>query len=196
MSPVVILTVGVDEIEFHAYEDLLCQLSFFRAALRSGFKETTDKKISMPEDEPLVIAALIEYLYVGNYTYTYGRDLGSVEKNNVPPPDMKEGSFHLRVYATSFKYDCQGLAQAAMGSLVFVLQRLDGMAVVQLLKESYDRGCGTALWGMGEEMSTLKKRLPEILKGVYVTHDKDMADIILECPALANDLLRLSVSGH
>lgn len=195
MSPVVILTVGEDEIKFHVYEDLLCSLPFFRAALKSGFKETADKKINMPEDEPVIIAAVIEYLYVGNYTYAYGRELGTVEKNKTPPPDLKEGSFHLRVYATAFKYDCQGLVEAAMGSLIYVLQQLDGIAVVQLLKEVYDKSCGAAFWEAGKDMSAFKKKLPGILKDVYVTNGEDMKDFIYECPSLANDLLRLSVSG-
>lgn len=196
MSPVIILTVGVEEITFHVYEDLLCCLPFFRAALQSGFKETADKKIRMPEDEPVIIAALIEYLYVGNYTYTYGRDLDVTQTNNTPPPDLMEGLFHLQVYATAFKYDCQGLAEAALGSVIYVLQQLEGIVVVQLLKEAYNRSCGTALLEAGEDISAFKGRLPEILKRAYVTHGEDMKDLIHECPDLANDLLRLAVSGH
>lgn len=196
MSPIVSLTVGEDGIEFNVYEDLLCSLPFFRAALKGGFKETADKKINMPEDEPVIIAAFIEYLYVGNYTYAYGRDLDVVGENKTPPPDLEEGLFHLRVYATASKYDCQGLVEAAMGSLIYVLQQLDGIAIVQLLREVYHRSCGTALWEAGDGMSAFKKKLPGILKDLYVSHGEDMKDCVYECPALANDLLQLSVSGR
>lgn len=191
MSPVVMLVVGEERTEFRAYEDILCRLPFFRAALLNGFKETTDKKITMPEDEPEIIAALLEFLYVGHYTYTFERD--GIKPNSTPPCDLLEGSFHLRLYAAAFKYDCPGLVEAALKSVVYVLTHLDGIDVVLLLKESYDGGCDTALWDAGEDMASFKTKLPGILNRVFVTHSKGMKDIVFECPALSFDLLRLSV---
>lgn len=196
MSPVVTLIVGEEGTEFHAYEDILCRLPFFRAALLHGFKETADKKITMPEDEPEIVAALVEFLYVTSYTYTYDPKQDGVKAEQTPPCDLREGSFHLGLYAAAFKYDCQELAEAAMSNLINVLQQLDGIDVVELLKETYDRGCDTAAWEAGEEMAAFKEKLPEILKRVYVTHGGEMKNIVFECPALANDLLRLSVAKH
>lgn len=193
MSPVVILIVG-EGTEFHAYEDILCRLPFFRAALLSGFKETSDKTITMPEDEPEIVAALIEFLYVEHYTYTFERD-GLKTKSN-PPCDRQEGSFHLRLYAAAFKYNCQGLAAAAMRNAIYVLQQLDGIDVVLLLKEAYDRGCDKALWDAGEDIVSFKTKLPGILKRVFVTDNKGLMDIVFECPGLSFDLLRLSVDKH
>lgn len=196
MSPIITLTVGDERTEFHAYEDILCRLPFFRAALLNGFKETADKKITMPEDEPEIVAALVEFLYVGSYTYTYDPEQEAAKANHTSPCNLKEGSFHLRLFAVAFKYDCQDLAEAAMTSLIYVLQQLDNIDVVELLKETYDRGCGAAAWEAGEDMAAFKDRLPEILKRAYVTHCEEMKNIVFECPALANDLLRLSVAKH
>lgn len=190
MSPIITLAVGVEEIDMYAYEDVLCRLPFFRAALRTGFKETFDKRILMPDEEPEIVAALIEFLYVESYTYTYTPELDTA---HTPPCDLSEGSFHLRVYATASKYDCQGLVEAAMASLIHVMRHIDGIDVVQLLKETYLRGCNIPLW---EAMAALKHELPAILKRVYLTHRQDMKNIIFECPLLAHDLLELSVSAH
>lgn len=194
MSPVITLTVGQEETEFHAYEDILCRLPFFRAALLSGFKETADKKITMPEDEPEIIAALVEFLLVGTYTYTY--DLGSEHDTGeqTSPCDLQEGSFHLRLYAVAFKYDCAELAGAALRSLVNVLQHLSGIEVIELLKETYERGCDTAVWGC-DGMEEFKQKLPGIIKRVYVTHCDEMIDMVSGCSGLANDLLRLAVAN-
>lgn len=196
MSTVVTLTVGVEEVEFHVYENVLCRLPFFHAALQTGFKETSDKKITMPDEDPEIVAAMVEFLYVGSYTYTHGPNLDVSQTIVTPPCDLTEGSFHLRVYATAFKYDCQDLVKVAMGSLIYVLERIEGIDVVLLLKETCLRGCDIALWEAGDEIGALKQKLPGILKRLYVTHSEDMKDIISECPSLANDLLRLSVSTH
>lgn len=192
MSPIVILAVG-EGTEFQAYEDILCRLPFFRAALLGGFKETSDKKITMPEDEPEIIAALVEFLYVGHYTYSFERD-GTKTKSN-PPCDLQEGSFHLRLYAAAFKYDCQALAAAAMSSVIYVLHQLNDIDVVRLLKETYDRGCDTALWDAGADIVSFKSNLPGILKRVFVTDNMGLKDIVFECPGLSFELLRLAVNA-
>lgn len=196
MSPVITLIVGETGTEFYAHEDILCRLPFFRAALNSGFKESADKKITMPEDEPEIIAALVEFLFVKTYTYTYNPGQESAKGKQTSPCDLREGSFHLRLYATAFKYGCEELAGAALTSLVHTLQQLDGIEVVKLLKETYDRGCDTAVWGAGEDMKAFKRRLPGIIKRVYVTDGEEMKGIVAECSDMANDLLQLAVANN
>lgn len=194
MSQVVTLLVGEEGTEFHAYENILCHLPFFSAALLTGFKETGEKKIRMPEDDPEIIAALVEFLYVRNYTYSFDPNQDTIKTHQTSPCDLKEGSFHLRLYVAASKYDCPDLTKAAMENLIYVLQQLDGINILELLKETYDRGCETATWGAGEEMEKFKRKLPEILERLYITHSEEMKNMVFECPALANDLLRLSVA--
>lgn len=199
MSSVVTLTVGEEQINFYTNQDVLCRLPFFRAALHNGFRESAEKKITMPDDEPEIIAALIEFLAGGTYTYTYRPFPNTTETKNVArgaPYDLMEGSFHLRVYATAFKYDCQGLVSAAMESLIDVLRQIDGIDIIQLLKESYLRGCDIYMLANGGDMDSVKQKLPGILQCVYDSHSQEMKDIVCECPTLANDLLRLSVAAR
>jgi hypothetical protein len=63
----VTLTVGADGRLFAAHEDVLRQSPFFDAACRGGFFDAQNRRISLPEEEPEVFSAILEYLYKGDY---------------------------------------------------------------------------------------------------------------------------------
>jgi hypothetical protein len=69
-SPIVTLVVGRDGRLFAAHEDVLCQSPFFGAAVRNRLyngQPQTSKRISLPDEEPEVFSAVLEYLYKGDY---------------------------------------------------------------------------------------------------------------------------------
>ncbi|KAM0321573.1 hypothetical protein ACHAQA_010063 [Verticillium albo-atrum] len=67
-SPIVTLTVGREGRLFAAHEDVLRQAPFFEAACRdSHFFDAQSKRISLPDEEPEVFSAVLEYLYKGDY---------------------------------------------------------------------------------------------------------------------------------
>lgn len=66
-SPIVTLTVGREGRLFAAHEDVLRQSPFFDAACRSIFPDAQSRRISLPEEEPEVFSAVLEYLYKGDY---------------------------------------------------------------------------------------------------------------------------------
>lgn len=73
-SPIVTLTVGPDGRLFAAHEDVLCQAPFFEVACRGsafpkspGLSKPQSKRISLPDEEPEVFSAVLEYLYKGDY---------------------------------------------------------------------------------------------------------------------------------
>jgi len=66
-SPIVTLTVGGEGRLFAAHEDVLCQSPFFEAACRGQFLGAQSKRISLPDEEPEVFSAVLEYLYKGDY---------------------------------------------------------------------------------------------------------------------------------
>lgn len=78
---------------------------FFPAVPHNRLKETADRKIPMPEDEPEVIAALDEFLLISTYTYTYDPGHGRVKGENTSPYDVPAGSFHLHIHAAASRYD-------------------------------------------------------------------------------------------
>lgn len=60
------MTVYVGDVknEFHIHQNLLCGAStFFDAAFTSKFKEGSEKKMTLPEDDPEVFEAFVQWLY-------------------------------------------------------------------------------------------------------------------------------------
>lgn len=191
MSPVIQLHVGSTPVTFHAYEDIICRLPFFRAALHGGFREATDKSISMPDDAPDIVASLLEFLYIGSYTYTFD----GAATTDAPVKDMAEALFHVRLHALACKYDCEALAVVQRRSIGYVLDGLDGMDVVNVLREMYDTGLVVRDWDGSEEMAAVTNRVPGILRELYGACEEELECVWAECPGLAADLLRLLAVG-
>ncbi|POR33530.1 Uncharacterized protein TPAR_06279 [Tolypocladium paradoxum] len=78
-SPIVTLTVGRDGRLFAAHEDVLRQSPFFDAACRANFPDAQSRRISLPDEEPEVFSAILEYLYKGDY---YPRLLHNRHRNS------------------------------------------------------------------------------------------------------------------
>jgi len=66
-SPIVTLTVGHEGRLFAAHEDVLCQAPFFEKVLRGNYLDAQNKRIALPDEEPEVFSAVLEYLYKGDY---------------------------------------------------------------------------------------------------------------------------------
>jgi hypothetical protein len=66
-SPIVTLTIGREGRLFAAHEDVLRQAPFFEAACRGQFHDAQSRRISLPDEEPEVFSAVLEYLYKGDY---------------------------------------------------------------------------------------------------------------------------------
>lgn len=189
MSPISTLLVGPKQNVFHVYERIVCRLPFFTAALNGQFREASHKRILMPEDDPSSIAALIEFLYTGHYTYPYISEDES-SSPDVPVVDRVEGMFHIGVYVVASKYDCQELSKAAIVSLANVLDGLKGIESVRLWKEAYQSGLNL---DHVKDFPELNSKMVSMLKDGYAEHHEEMAMTIKDIPELGNDLLKLMV---
>lgn len=188
MSPVILLQVGPTPVTFHAYEAIICRLPFFQAALHGGFREATDKVIVLPDDDVDTVASLLEFLYLGTYAYTYAADAPARAK------DLAEASFHVRLHALASKYDCAELVELQRRSVACVLEGLDGMHVMLVVKEMYESGWGVREWDQ-EMMAPVKRRIPAIVKTLYESCEDELEAVWATCPGLAQELLRLVVLG-
>lgn len=202
MSPIVILRIGPDYTQFCAHEEILCQLAFFRAALQGGFRESLDKTIIMADDEPRQIAALIEFLSTGSYTYasmpagpvdaeTPDNTDDSAGSADIPGRDISEGIFHAAVHATARKYDCENLAQSSRKNFVYALIKLDGIDVMRLWRAAYLNGVYLSQFETDHNVQFLTNGLHQLVGDAYSTDREEMEWIVSEDPALATDLLRL-----
>ncbi|PHH92909.1 hypothetical protein CDD83_3740 [Cordyceps sp. RAO-2017] len=105
-SPIVTLTVGRDGRLFAAHQDVLCQSPFFDAACRdSYFVDGQARRISLPDEEPEVFSALLEYLYKGDYypRLLHDRRRNSWELEDGPrtSPNPEAGSGRATVHLSS-----------------------------------------------------------------------------------------------
>ncbi|ROT36674.1 hypothetical protein SODALDRAFT_204800 [Sodiomyces alkalinus F11] len=86
-SPIVTLMVGREGRLFAAHEDVLRQAPFFDAACRDRhFVDAQSKRISLPDEEPEVFSAVLEYLYKGDYypRLVHNRQRNSWEVEDAP----------------------------------------------------------------------------------------------------------------
>lgn len=99
-SPIVTLTVGREGRLFAAHEEVLCQSPFFEQACRDQYLEAQSKRIALPDQEPEVFSAVLEYLYKGDY---YPRLLHNKHRNSweledavrsTPDPSSDKPSHH------------------------------------------------------------------------------------------------------
>lgn len=193
MSPIITLCIGPHKTELRAYEAILCRLPFFRAALHGDFKEASEKAITMPEDDPETIGALIEFLYTDSYTYAFKPASLSA---NIPVSDVTQGAFHVAVYAVASKYDCAALVSGALRNFTYVLQQLSGLDAISLLKAAYGKGLYLSQFEDGADLKAFMGGLPKLVKDAYGTHHDEMASMVAEYPDLGSDLLRLVATAH
>lgn len=146
----------------------------------------------MPEDEPRVFTALVEFLYTNWYTYPYYVAVGT--GCGTPVPDLAEGLYHASVYATAHKYDYPELEVAALDLFMYVLKHLEGMDVVRLWKGAYAMNLILPEVEENEKLVEFRRRLPGLLKELYIEHRTEMESAAVEYPMLWSDLMRLALS--
>ncbi|KAL9029360.1 MAG: hypothetical protein Q9196_002386 [Gyalolechia fulgens] len=76
-SAVFTITVGSEKHRFTAHATYLSQSPVLDRMCHGNFRESHDSLIDLPDDDPPVIKALIQYLYSGNFL-----DFGTMESGN------------------------------------------------------------------------------------------------------------------
>lgn len=197
MSPVATLSVGPKPVQFHAHEDTLCTLPFFQAALQGLFKEASEKAISMPEDDPSNVSALIEFLYTGNYTYTYDpTSITLSEGSTTPVGDLAEGLYHLGVYVVASKYDSSVLSEMAVKNFQAVAIELDNINALRLWKAAYAQDLCLSRCRKDFKNYSSGEGLVSWVKGLFREHEEEINETFAACPQLATDLLRIATSDE
>ena len=155
-SPIVTLTVGREGRLFAAHEDVLRQSPFFDAACRSAFPDAQSRRISLPEEEPEVFSAVLEYLYKGDY---YPRLVHNRHRNSWELED-RAPSTGLRTPAASPNLDGR-CAAAATDAAVY----LDSVGA-DVLRDTVVY-CAAERYGL-EELKRLALRKQGLQAGIDV----------------------------
>ncbi|OAA53545.1 BTB/POZ fold protein [Cordyceps fumosorosea ARSEF 2679] len=153
-SPIVTLTVGREGRLFAAHEDVLRQSPFFDAACRSAFPDAQSRRISLPEEEPEVFSAVLEYLYKGDY---YPRLVHNRHRNSWELEDRAAPAGGLRTPSASPNPDAGGRACAAV--------RLDSLGA-EVLRDTVVY-CAAERYGL-EDLKSLALRKQGLQAGIDV----------------------------
>jgi hypothetical protein len=89
-SPIITIVVGREQRLFAAHEDVLCNSPYFATALKGHFLDGGAKKLILPDEEPEILSAILEFLYKGDY---YPRLLHNKRRNtwDLEDADTKPG---------------------------------------------------------------------------------------------------------
>jgi hypothetical protein len=101
-ASIITLVVGREQRLFAAHEDVLCHSPFFQAACRGQFLEATNKRVSLPDEEPEIFSSVLEYLYKGDY---YPRLMHNKRKNTW---ELETGDGGQSVESTVYHHGIDG----------------------------------------------------------------------------------------
>lgn len=182
-------TVGHDGLEFQAHEETLRKLPVLAAAVGHQPDYGWTNTITLPDDDPTIVAALLEFLHTGTYTYV------SSNGPAIPHAEFDEGRYHIGVYFVAAKYGCAALATTAAGNMRAVATELDGVGALRLWRAAYPAGLRLRPGSGDVAMYRQGEGLVMWVKGLFREADREMEETMVECPMLACDLLRIAMGN-
>lgn len=88
------LVVGAQRRVFPGHRAILAaRSSWFARALDPAFRESFERRIQLPEDDPEVFELLLDYLYTGEYPLCFRKGRFASQIQNIPP-DSAPSNFH------------------------------------------------------------------------------------------------------
>jgi len=155
-SPIVTLTVGREGRLFAAHEDVLIQAPFFEAACRGDYFDAQSKRIALPEEEPEVFSAVLEYLYKGDY---YPRLVHNRHRNSW---DLEDRATRQTPHTSPHLTDNKGRAATNGPETVVYLSSVDA----EVLRDTVIY-CAAERYGL-EELKRLALRKQGLQSGIDV----------------------------
>ncbi|KIW28288.1 uncharacterized protein PV07_07964 [Cladophialophora immunda] len=88
-SAIITICVGPEQRLFAGHEEVLSRSPFFEAACKGQFFESNARRINLPDEQPEILSAVLEYLYRGDY---YPKLLHNKKKDTWELEDEANGS--------------------------------------------------------------------------------------------------------
>jgi hypothetical protein len=66
-SAIITICVGPEQRLFAGHEEILARSPYFQAACKGQFFESNSRRITLPDEQPEILSAVLEYLYKGDY---------------------------------------------------------------------------------------------------------------------------------
>ena len=179
------IEVGEDKAKFHIHKTFLCDVSsFFKAALKAGFKESGCRKVELPEDTTETFELFLSWLYAQEYK--------GMDEKLFKTPDTasrKELERFMDLFIFADKVGAQGLKRQ-MVNKHFRICRKEGLYAVpgiQTVTELYGRTTQTCalrrlwtamhVWGRDHDSADVEAGFQEY------------REVAMNCPELAADLI-------
>lgn len=108
--------VGPGRIVFNRHEELLCdKVQFFKSAFQTGFKESREKEMDMPDDDMVTFGHFIEWLYTGRFVCKRCPNKGTWEQGSEVPAgvDAEHELEWCRLWVFANKLGINGLMKQA-----------------------------------------------------------------------------------
>ncbi|RPA75666.1 POZ domain-containing protein [Ascobolus immersus RN42] len=121
------VTIIVGDRSFPAHRNVICSQSrFFFLALRGGFKEAQESKITIMDETPMNIYRLLQYLYIGNYRECRTRctDMECDSQYYAPVEERYSLRTNFTMRRLGDKYLIPGLVQKANEKILHQLKHL------------------------------------------------------------------------
>ena len=88
-SAIITICVGAEQRLFAGHEEILSRSPYFKAACKGQFFESNSRRINLPNEQPEILSAVLEYLYKGDY---YPKLLQNKKKDTWELEDEGNGS--------------------------------------------------------------------------------------------------------
>ncbi|KAI4114797.1 MAG: hypothetical protein LQ338_007953 [Usnochroma carphineum] len=109
VSKIFIISVGQSGEDYAVHESVLRQSPVFAAMCHGHFKEAHERRILLPADDPKDLAAIVEYLYVGDFKTVGNPNAG---------PSRQDCAFELAsLYVTAEKYRLDAMKKLVVEKL-------------------------------------------------------------------------------
>ncbi|KAK5454178.1 hypothetical protein LTS15_006178 [Exophiala xenobiotica] len=66
-SAIITICVGPDQRLFASHEEVISRSPFFQSRCKDQFFENHSRRINLPDEQPEILSAVLEYLYKGDY---------------------------------------------------------------------------------------------------------------------------------
>ncbi|KAI0859965.1 hypothetical protein F4860DRAFT_481275 [Xylaria cubensis] len=115
------LTISCGQSRYRVHKALVCpQSNFFTAACGAGFKETRERIVDLPDDDPWAVKMMVHYFYHFEYD-TQSVMESSQNSSEATHASLGEASqipsslvLHAKIYALAEKYNICGLKDFAL----------------------------------------------------------------------------------
>ena len=114
-SPIIVLVIGTPPTILHAHEALLSRSPFFALACENFTPDASTRRIELPSDDLAAAAAVLEYIYKGDYYPSLTGPTAMEDDPSIPFPDHAGTALlrHANIYTLAQRFGLPALAQLA-----------------------------------------------------------------------------------